>query len=72
MARKAVNAGIRPPGNNPEGTLAAADVLYCMGLAGKFGMWRELRKLSEDGKVLQPRHTIGGRDESDMCQYHRE
>ena len=80
LVRKAVNARMLPPGENPDGMLDVAECLRLQGngemevacLAGEFGKCCKLRKLQEHGKVAPTTTQDWGPDEKEVCLYHRE
>ena len=80
LARNAVNAGMLPPGETPDGMLDAAEYLRLQGhsvrelacLAGEFGKWWKLFKLQETGEVARTTTQDWGPDEREVHLYHME
>ena len=80
LARKAVNAGMLPPGETPDGMLDAAEYLRLQGhsvrevacLAGELGKWWKHFKLQETGEVALTTTQDWGPDEREVHLYHKE
>ena len=80
LARNAVNAGMLPPGESPDGMIDAAAYLRTQGhsemevarLAGELGKWFKQRRLQESGEVAPTTTQDWGPDEKEVHLYHRE
>ena len=80
LARNAVNAGMLPPGETPDGMLDAAEYLRLQGhsvkevacLAGELGKWWKFFKLQETGEVALTTTQDWAPDEREVHLYHME
>ena len=80
MARAAVDAAMLPPGESRDGSLDAAQYLTLRGhteqqiarLAGEFGKWLKLRRLSEGGSLGPTATQDHGSEEREVYLYSRQ